>query len=909
MKQKLTLFTALLAFAATTMLGAAMATVAPAATTGPQASQTQSKTEPAPSTDGGGEQPGSGGAPGTGTSGDGAPGSDDGDAGSGAPGTGGGAGGDTPGAGGGPGVGGGPEQPTVNDPIGRNPNAGQDQGSTGGGGSGDGGGRGENDSDGPDGKKGDRDKRRDKDRQGGTEAEELDEEDEDKGEEDLDGIFGPAPIAVPNPVLDSFEIPPFLLPIYQSCGTQYAIPWQLLAAINKIETAFGTNLSVSYAGAMGWMQFMPGTWDMYGVDANGDGRKDPYNPVDAICAAARYLKAAGGTERLRDAIFAYNHANWYVEDVLALTEGYSQIPEHLISSLSGMTEGAHFPVAANARYADQVTVREAIRKANPSQGGSGNVAEVLDSSPDRRSVTIFSRPSAPVVAVNDGVIQEIGQSEELGHYVILQDVYGNRFTYAGLGDLMNVHPVPKREELTAEDFEMVIPDDEKMPANPASSTDAPAQPDPESIDAAPESSDRGAPAGSDRSKQTTELAEQIARRAAQVGEYGHDEGADGSGAGEGSGGDRGAGDGSGGGAGGNGAGEAEIEPINTENARQRVFARPHRPNNVDHAALTGQLDPEIAGAAEFETFKATPGTVLEYDSETTELKPLRKGSRVIAGTLLGRATEGDTTGSGTVQFSIRPSGKNAPAVDPKPILDGWRLLEATAIYRAKRDNPFFAATGVSQILMLPKSALIRRVINDPRLEIYSCGRDDIANGMIDRRVLAVLSYLAERGFRLTVTSLLCGRSGIMTASGNVSNHVSGRAVDIAALNGEPIIGNQGPGSLTEAVLQAVLRLQGTMVPSELISLHEMGGPSFAMGDHDDHIHIGYRDENDPTTSFEGPEQILEPAQWTRLMDQLGRIENPTVPLQPSDAATPATAEDALPGADSGDAAGGVAADE
>jgi len=107
----------------------------------------------------------------------------------------------------------------------------------------------------------------------------------------------------------------------------------------------------------------------------------------------------------------------------------------------------------------------------------------------------------------------------------------------------------------------------------------------------------------------------------------------------------------------------------------------------------------------------------------------------------------------------------------------------------------------------------------------------------------------------------------------------------------------------------VLRLQGTMVPSELISLHEMGGPSFAMGDHDDHIHIGYRDENDPTTSFEGPEQILEPAQWTRLMDQLGRIENPTVPLQPSDAATPATAEDALPGADSGDAAGGVAADE
>src|SRR6476619_6596596 len=98
---------------------------------------------------------------------------------------------------------------------------------------------------------------------------------------------GPAPLGVPNFVIDSFEIPPFLLPIYQACGTEYGIPWEVLASINKIETAFGTNLNVSSAGAMGWMQFIPSSWDMYGVDANGDGRKDPYNPVDAICSAAR----------------------------------------------------------------------------------------------------------------------------------------------------------------------------------------------------------------------------------------------------------------------------------------------------------------------------------------------------------------------------------------------------------------------------------------------------------------------------------------------------------------------------------------------------------------------------------------------------------------------------------------------
>ena len=110
---------------------------------------------------------------------------------------------------------------------------------------------------------------------------------------------GPAPIGVPSFLISQFEIPPFLLPIYQACGTQYGIPWEVLAAINKIETAFGTNLNVSTAGAVGWMQFMPSTWEAYGVDANGDGRKDPYNPVDAICAAARYLKAAGGDTDLR----------------------------------------------------------------------------------------------------------------------------------------------------------------------------------------------------------------------------------------------------------------------------------------------------------------------------------------------------------------------------------------------------------------------------------------------------------------------------------------------------------------------------------------------------------------------------------------------------------------------------------
>ena len=110
----------------------------------------------------------------------------------------------------------------------------------------------------------------------------------------------------------------------------------MLAAINEIETDYGRNLNVSSAGALGWMQFIPSTWRAYGVDANKDGKKDPYNPVDAIFAAARYLKAAGYEQDVRRAIFAYNHADWYVDSVLLRATRIKQMPDDLVSSLTGL---------------------------------------------------------------------------------------------------------------------------------------------------------------------------------------------------------------------------------------------------------------------------------------------------------------------------------------------------------------------------------------------------------------------------------------------------------------------------------------------------------------------------------------------------------------------------------------------
>ena len=110
--------------------------------------------------------------------------------------------------------------------------------------------------------------------------------------------------------------PPFLVPIYKRAGKRFHIPWQVLAAINSIETNYGRDLNVSSAGAVGWMQFMPSTWKEYGMSVDGHGAPNPYDPTDAIFSAARYLAANGGGKHLRKAVFAYNHATWYVDEVL-----------------------------------------------------------------------------------------------------------------------------------------------------------------------------------------------------------------------------------------------------------------------------------------------------------------------------------------------------------------------------------------------------------------------------------------------------------------------------------------------------------------------------------------------------------------------------------------------------------------
>ena len=121
------------------------------------------------------------------------------------------------------------------------------------------------------------------------------------------------------------------------------------------------------------------------------------------------------------------------------------------------------------------------------------------------------------------------------------------------------------------------------------------------------------------------------------------------------------------------------------------------------------------------------------------------------------------------------------------------------------------------------------------------------------------------------------RPQLLPASGNVSEHSSGNAVDIAAVNGKPILGNQGRGSVTEDTIRKLLTLQGAMQPHQIISLMDMGGPTMVLGDHADHIHVGFRPLFGPNERLgRVARQVLSSNQWDKFVSRLTDIENPIV---------------------------------
>jgi hypothetical protein len=493
------------------------------------------------------------------------------------------------------------------------------------------------------------------------------------------------------------------------------------------------------------------------------------------------------------------------------------MPADLVGSLTGLTQG-RFPVAARATYADSIDVRRAGERVR-----TANAAVTVEGDAERRSINIYAARDAPVVAVNDGTIVNVGENDRLGRFVVLQDVFGNRFTYSHLGSIAEKIPVPKADEQQSGEAEQeqarTHEEADGAPRQPAS---AGSQPDPQADDAG---AGRAARAADDDAHTTL-----------------------------------------------------PDVPQSASLAKERLFANPSRPRAYA-AGGERQLDQLGERLTTFDGYFSGP---LEADPDDYLLKPLRRGSTVIAGTILGRIARTTDRLAPHVEFTIRPAGRGAPRIDPKPILDGWKLLESTAIYKAGNDSVFGrdgSTPTVGQILLMSKQELMSRVLANPNIEIYEGGRTDIQTGQIDRRVLATLEFLAASGLKPTVTSLK-GNHGLMTASGNISEHSTGTAVDIGAINGiriEP--STQGDGSITDITIRRLLTLQGTMKPHQIISLMSYPGTdnTLSLPDHDDHIHVGFYAVDPATGETPRIQTLMKPEQWTRLVDQLGTIENPVVP--------------------------------
>ena len=256
-----------------------------------------------------------------------------------------------------------------------------------------------------------------------------------------------------------------LLAIYEQAAGNYqlgASGWAYLAAINEIETSFGHNLSVSTAGAVGWMQIMPATWAQYEVSADPakpGAPPDPDDPWDAIFTAARYLQASGAPADWPAAIYAYNHADWYVSQVQQLAQHYAQtagvgsaiLATDTASAGGCVTAGpttpgptarilpdglAASPLDAPAQVQAAITAGNRIIDTSYSTERTPNMLSTVMASYDCSGSTDFvlyqAGLDAPQVDIGDGIAGDSGMLESYGdpgpgHWITVYASAGHAF--------------------------------------------------------------------------------------------------------------------------------------------------------------------------------------------------------------------------------------------------------------------------------------------------------------------------------------------------------------------------------------------------------------------------------------------------------------------------------------------------
>jgi hypothetical protein len=215
---------------------------------------------------------------------------------------------------------------------------------------------------------------------------------------------------------------------------------------------------------------------------------------------------------------------------------------------------------------------------------------------------------------------------------------------------------------------------------------------------------------------------------------------------------------------------------------------------------------------------------------------------LVLGTLRASGAEGKVpAGHATLRgLALRLANLKANGRDDHEAvvaLTGDSLLADKALALAHYDR----AVGLWALvhgLEAAKPALTKRVLSDSRIDIYVGGREDLANRKINVRVIALMAYMADTFNQVTVSCLLTGHR-LFARPGVVSAHMYGLAADFAAVGGTTIEGNQQPGGITEQAVRDILLLPSELQPKQVISLLGLGGASFPLPNHADHIHVGY----------------------------------------------------------------------
>ena len=457
-----------------------------------------------------------------------------------------------------------------------------------------------------------------------------------------------------------------------------------------------------------------------------------------------------------------------------------------------------------------------------------NAALPVASSSTRRGINVFAKAGSPVIAVQDGKIVKMGRTDRLGKFIQLRDVYGNTYTYAHLKKLSIAYPVPKEKTVSKtqvkKELHLAAPGEGPQADRPGQRRHA----------------GQGQGARRRAGRRRRRRRDRHARRRRRP-----------------------------------------------RSARSACSPTPAARAPTAPAARSSCSTPAASSRATRPSSPTSPAIygLKRYDVVLKKLKP---GSKVIAGTILGRIGRTEQKMAPHMLFEVRPAGRGAPRIDPKPILDGWKLLESTAIYRAAGKNPFWGPDSknpsIGQILLMSKEALQHRVLTDPAIDIYDCGRRDIQAGGIDRRVLATLEFLVRQrpeadGQRAALRPQLPDHLGqrVRALLGQRRRHRGDQR--------DPDPRPPGPGLDHRHHHPPAAHAAGhDEAPPDHLADDLRRGRQHALAARPQRPHPrglpAARTAPTPRPAISST-RALKPSQWVKLIDRLGKIDNPTVPIKPS----------------------------